>query len=71
MADLISVTEFAAKFGKDTGTVRKLILQGRIPAQKVGNQWVIPADAQPPADGRVKSGKYKDWREKPAQEPEE
>ena len=71
MADLISVSEFAAKFGKDVGNVRKLIQQGRIPAQKIGNQWVIPADAEFPADKRVKSGKYKDFRKKPAQEPEE
>lgn len=71
MADFLSVTEFAALHGKDPGNVRRLIQQGRIPAQRIGNQWAIPADAQPPADRRVKSGKYKDWRKKGAQEPEE
>ena len=71
MADLISVSEFAAKFGKDVGNVRRLIQQGRIPAQRIGNQWAIPADAAPPADKRVKTGKYKDWRKKPTKEPEE
>lgn len=71
MVELLSVTEFAAKCGKDTGTIRKLILQGRIPAQKIGNQWAIPADAELPADKRVKTGKYKDWRKKPTQESEE
>lgn len=60
--EYLSVSEFAALHGKDPGNVRRLIQQGRIPAQKIGSQWVIPADAQPPADKRVKSGKYKDWR---------
>jgi len=71
MADFFSVTEFAEKFGKDPGNVRRLIQQGRIPAQRIGNQWAIPVDAEPPADKRVKTGKYKDWRKKPAPKPEE
>ena len=71
MADFLSVTEFAQKFGKDPGNVRRLIQQGRIPAQRIGNQWAIPADAQPPADKRVKTGQYKDWRKKGDQEPKE
>ena len=71
MADLISVSEFSAKFGKDVGNVRRLIQQGRIPAQRIGNQWAIPANAEPPTDKRVKSGKYKDWRKKTAPKPEE
>lgn len=58
----LSVTEWAALHGKDPGNVRKLIQNGRIPAMKVGRNWIIPADAQPPADLRVKSGKYRDWR---------
>lgn len=60
----ISVQEFCEKFGKDPGNVRRLIQQGRIPAQKIGKQWIIPEDAEPPADNRVKSGKYKNWRKK-------
>ena len=31
-AEYISVTQFAQKFGKDVGNVRKLIKDGRIPA---------------------------------------
>lgn len=69
--EFISVSEFAAKFGKDTGNVRRLIQQGRIPAQKIGSQWVIPSDAEPPEDKRVKSGKYKNWRNKGQSEPED
>lgn len=70
-SEFISVSEFAARFGKDTGNVRRLIQQGRIPAKKIGNQWVIPADAAPPEDKRVKSGKYKNWRNKRQAEPED
>ena len=62
--EYISVTQFAQKFGKDVGNVRKLIKDGRIPAIKIGNQWAIPADAEPPADNRVKSGEYRNWRKK-------
>lgn len=64
MTDLLSVSEWAKLHDKDPGNVRRLIQQGRIPAQKVGKQWVIPADAQPPADKRMKSGKYVGWRNK-------
>lgn len=62
--EYLSVTQFAEKFGKDVGNIRKLIKAGRIPAIKIGNQWAIPADAEPPADKRVKSGKYRNWRKK-------
>ena len=60
--EYISVTQFSQKFGMDVGNIRKLIAQGRIPAIKIGNQWAIPADATPPADKRLKSGKYVNWR---------
>lgn len=70
MDELLSVSEWCALHGKDPGNVRRLIQQGRIPAQKIGNQWAIPADTAPPVDERVKSGKYKNWR-KPSPKPEE
>lgn len=68
--EYLSVTEFAKKYHKDPADVRRLIYDGRIPATKIGNQWAIPADTQPPADRRVKSGKYRNWR-KPKKEEEE
>jgi hypothetical protein len=69
MADdkLLSVKEFAEMHGKDGAWIRRLLLDGRLQGTKVGNQWVIPADAELPADGRVKSGKYRNWR-KPKEE---
>lgn len=66
----LSVAEFCEKFGKDPGNVRRLITQGRIPAQKVGKQWIIPSDAAPPDDKRVKSGKYRNWRKPKTEAPE-
>lgn len=62
MAKYISVTEYAAQTGKDSGNIRKLIAAGRLPAVKIGNQWAIEEGTPYPADKRVKSGKYKDWR---------
>lgn len=47
-SDFLSISEWCTLHGKDPGNVRKLIQQGRIPAEKIGKQWVIPADAQPP-----------------------
>lgn len=70
MSDFLSVAEFCEKFRKDPGNVRRLIAQGRIPAQKVGKQWIIPADAVPPDDKRIKSGKYRDWRKPKTEAPE-
>ena len=58
----LSVTQFAQKHGMDVGNVRRYILQGRIPAVKIGNQWAIPEETEPPKDKRVKSGRYVDAR---------
>lgn len=56
--EYLTVSQYAKKVGKDGGNIRKLIAAGRIPGIKMGSQWLIPADALYPADGRVKSGKY-------------
>lgn len=60
----LSVTQFAQKHGMDVGNVRRYILQGRIDAVKIGNQWAIPDDTEPPNDNRIRSGKYVDARKK-------
>ncbi len=31
---------------------------------KFGNVWVLPEDAEKPADGRVKNGEYRNWRKR-------
>ncbi len=61
--EYLSASEYAAKHGKDTGRLRRLLADGRIPgAVKIGKQWVIPAGAPWPADARVTTGEYKNWR---------
>lgn len=66
----LSVSQWAALYKKDPADVRRLIYHGRIPAEKIGKQWVIPADVTPPADKRVKTGKYKNWRKSTVKESE-
>lgn len=66
--EYLSVTEFSKLHGIDAGRIRRLIYDNRIPAQKIGNQWVIPADTPKPEDKRVKSGKYKNWRKEKQEE---
>ena len=62
MGELLSVAQWAERCGKDGSYTRRLISEGRLPAVRVGSQWVIDSDTQPPPDKRVKSGKYKSWR---------
>ena len=62
--NFLSVSEWAQKYGYETASVRQMLIAGRLKGFKVGKQWVIPADAVPPEDSRVKSGKYRNWRKK-------
>lgn len=64
-SDLLSATQYAALHGIDPGNLRRWLAQGRVAgAFKIGRQWVIPADAPPPQDLRVKTGKYIGFRKK-------
>lgn len=55
----ITTTEAGKKWGLSSRRVGVLCSEGRIPdVQKAGNTWIIPEDAQKPADARIKSGKY-------------
>ena len=55
----ISASEAAAKWNISARRVSILCADGRISgAQKAGSYWIIPEDAQKPADARIKSGKY-------------
>ncbi len=69
--EYLSLAEWAARHGKDKANVNRMIHAGRIPAIKIGNQWAIPADFAPPADARVKSGQYRNWRKPKAPAPTE
>ena len=55
----LSTFEAAEKWGISSRRVGVLCSQNRIPgAQRAGGRWIIPEDAQKPADARIKSGKY-------------
>lgn len=61
----ITVRETAEKWNLNVRSVQLMCSEGRIPGiVKFGRAWAIPSDAEPPEDGRVTSGKYKNWRKK-------
>ncbi len=49
----------AAEWEISERRLNTLCKQGRIRgAEKIGNMWIIPSDAEKPKDERIKSGKY-------------
>ena len=57
--DYITIQEVAEKWGLKERRVQVMCQEEKIPGVKrFGHSWAIPADAERPADGRVKSGKY-------------
>ena len=57
--EYVSIKQISEKWGICARRVQTLCTEGRIEgAQRVGHQWIIPADAPKPKDARVKSGKY-------------
>lgn len=55
----LSTFEVAEKWGLSPRRVGVLCNKNRIPgAQRAGSRWIIPEDAEKPADARIKSGKY-------------
>ena len=68
ITDYIPLAEYAASVGKSRYTVAQKCQRGSLPgAVKIGNNWLIPANAQYP-DNRVKSGQYVGWRKKASAE---
>ncbi len=62
MGEYFSVTEYARRTGKDPGNIRRMLISGELPGEKIGRQWAIPKNAACPEDKRVTSGKYRNWR---------
>ena len=55
----LSTFEAAEKWGISHRRVNVLCNEGRITgAQRAGSRWIIPDDAETPADASIKSGKY-------------
>ena len=56
------IAEMSEKWGISERRINTLCLEGRIEgAEKFGNVWAIPEDAEKPKDDRIKSGKYRKW----------
>ena len=64
MEQYLSVTQYAAKNHKDVGNVRRLLLSGRLPGIKIGNQWAIKESTPYPLDSRIKDGSHINQRGK-------
>lgn len=59
MTGFMTLKETSEKWGIGARRINTLCSEGRIPgAQKLGNMWVIPVDAEKPKDERIKSGRY-------------
>ena len=57
--EYISVKEAAEKWGLSTRRIQILCTGGRMDgADRIGNMWVIPKDAEKPKDARIRSGRY-------------
>lgn len=62
----LSTFEVAEKWGISHRRVAILCNENRIPgAQRAGSRWIIPENAEKPADARIKSGRYR--KPKPAE----
>gem|GEM_PF-3218426 len=64
MKGFYTVSQYAAIFGKDSGNIRRMLINGTLEGEKVGKQWLIPKTAKLAEDRRLKSGKYRNWRNK-------
>ena len=58
-----TVSEVAKEWGLSERRVRTMCASNLIDgAAKFGREWAIPTDVNRPADKRVTSGEYKNWR---------
>ena len=63
--DILTIKEASLMWGISVRRITVLCNEGRIiGAKKIAGAWLLPKDAEKPADARVKSGKYTDWRNK-------
>lgn len=63
--DYVTIKDIAGLWGISPRRVQLLCAKKRIDgAVKFGRDWAIPKDASKPADARIKSGDYINWRNK-------
>lgn len=61
---LITIKEYAERNGTTPGNVRHKCQRGSYKtAQKIGRDWLIDEN-EPYVDLRVKTGEYRNWRER-------
>ena len=57
--EYLTSVEMSEKWGITSRRISVLCSEGRIECViKKGKTWLIPSDAEKPADARIKSGKY-------------
>ena len=65
--NILTIKQASLEWGISERRITFLCSQGRISgAEKIAGAWLLPKDAKKPADARVTSGKYKNWRNKTA-----
>lgn len=65
MNEYLTIKEVAGKWNVTPRRIQVLCSTGRIEgAVKFGRDWAIPISAEKPSDGRITTGKYRDWRKK-------
>lgn len=63
--DILTIKEASLMWGISVRRITVLCNEGRIlGAKKIAGAWLLPKDTKKPADARIKSGKYMDWRNK-------
>lgn len=63
MEGYLTIKEISEKWNITPRRVQKMCADGLIPGvTKFGKSWAIPDTVDKPDDGRVKTGKYKNWR---------
>jgi len=57
--EYMTIKEAANKWGLSERRIQEICVLDKVPGvRKFGREWAIPVDAEKPADGRIKSGKY-------------
>lgn len=63
--EILTIKEASSLWGISVRRIAVLCNEGRIVgAKKIAGAWLLPKDAEKPADARIRSGKYKNWRNK-------
>ena len=71
MREFMTVREAADKWNISERQVQILCKNNRIDGiERIGRNWIIPCNAKKPEDGRIKTGKYLNWRSPKTREEE-